>query len=312
VSERNSTDPAALAPLPSDLSIQYTLATGPHVGRVLTELANGILVGARCADCAHVIVPADEFCPRCGGEASELLAMPATGSVTAFTERDGVISALIRIDGAGVDLLHRLTGVAASGLERGLRVEAVWAAERTGSILDIEGFQPSSVAELGVPVPLGEPSGDVIEERSYALKLHYEHAYGANYGRLFDELKAARRIVGVRCPSCQSVLVPPRPVCEVCYVPTGQFEDVPDTGVLRAFSVIHLAFAGQVREPPYVYAEITLDGASTRLIHVLGGVDPDQAQAVLRPGLRVRAVWREAEPTGTLADIDHFALIDDV
>jgi uncharacterized protein len=301
-----------MAPFAAELAIQYTLATGGHAGRVRTELAHHRLVGARCGGCGHVLVPAEEYCPRCGDEAAELLEMPTTGTVTAFTERAGTLLALIRIDGANVDMLHRLVGLDAGGLEAGARVDVVWAAEPTGSILDIEGFGPSAVTEIGTPRPLGEPEGEVIEERGYALQLAYEHAYGANYGRLFDELKATRRIVGVRCQSCHGVLVPPRPVCEVCYLPTSQFEDVADTGVLRAFSIIHLAFAGQVREPPFVYAEITLDGAATRLIHVLGGVDVDSAQETLRPGMRVRAVWRDAEPTGTLADIECFELIDGV
>lgn len=307
--------PRGTAPLPtfhSELGIEYTLATGSHAGRVLTELAHHRLVGARCGGCSHVLVPAEEYCPRCGGEAEELLEMPPTGVVTAVTETAGALLALIRIDGAGVDLLHRLVELTADQAVPGLRVEAVWAAEPVGSILDLEGFRRSATTEVAEPRPLGPLEGDAIEELAYSLHLDYEHAYGPNYGRLFDELRETRRIIGVRCPSCQSVLVPPRPVCEVCYVPTAQFEDVADTGTLRAFSVIHLAFAGQVREPPYVYAEITLDGAATRLIHVLGGVDPERAHEVLRPGLKVRAVWRDAPPIGTLADIEHFEVIDPV
>jgi uncharacterized OB-fold protein len=67
-----------------------------------------------------------------------------------------------------------------------------------------------------------------------------------------------------------------------------------------------LEFEGQVREPPYVYAEVTLDGASTRLIHVLGGIDVGEAHTLLRPGMKVRAVWLPDSHTGTLADIDYF------
>jgi uncharacterized OB-fold protein len=50
-----------------------------------------------------------------------------------------------------------------------------------------------------------------------------------------------------------------------------------------------------------------LDGSATRLIHMIGGVDPAHAPERLSPGQRVRAVWREdREPTGTLEDIECF------
>ena len=66
-------------------------------------------------------------------------------------------------------------------------------------------------------------------------------------------------------------------------VRTERWVDVSDTGVLKAFSIIHLKFVGQTREPPYVYAEIILDGAATRLIHTIGGIDVEKAAETLRP-----------------------------
>jgi len=296
------------AALDASLTINYTLSTSAATGRFLTELANRRIVASRCADCERTLVPAQQHCPRCGREVAELLELAGTGTITAVTRRNGIVLALIRLDGADVDLLHRIVaGEPASGA----RVRPVWADEARGSILDLAGFELAPEAELGETRPLGEPEGEVIAERPYGIDLKYRHAYGTFYGRLFDEMRETRRIVGVRCPSCQSVLVPPRPVCEACFVPTAQFEDVSDVGSLRAFSVIHLAFEGQVREPPYVYAEIALGGASTRLIHVLGGFDVDRAAELLRPGMTVRAVWLPDSHTGTLADIDYFEPVFD-
>ena len=144
-----------------------------------------------------------------------------------------------------------------------------------------------------------------------SLKLEYRHARGPYYGRLFDEMQTGGRILGVRCPSCQSTLLPPREMCDICFVKTGTWSEVADTGVLQAFSIIHLKFVGQTREPPYVYAEIMLDGAATKIIHILDGVDIDTAPKLLRPGMRVKAVWKK-ELKGSLNDIDHFKLIEPV
>ena len=53
------------------------------------------------------------------------------------------------------------------------------------------------------------------------------------------------------------------------------------------------------------------DGAATRLIHTIGGIDVTQAAETLRPGMRVRAVWKDDKPTGTLEDILHFEPISE-
>jgi uncharacterized OB-fold protein len=75
--------------------------------------------------------------------------------------------------------------------------------------------------------------------------------------------------------------------------------------------VIHLEFLGQKRKPPYVYAEINLDGTATRLIHNVGGFDITRAEELLQIGTRVRAVWKDISPgSGTLDDIAYFEPID--
>ena len=73
--------------------------------------------------------------------------------------------------------------------------------------------------------------------------------------------------------------------------------------------VIFAHFIGQRVPPPYVYAEIVLDGTSTRLIHTVGGLSAEEARAgVVRPGSRVAAVWSDRR-TGSLADIEYFRVL---
>ena len=149
-----------------------------------------------------------------------------------------------------------------------------------------------------------------IEQLDYLMVLDFQHAYGHYYGSLFDAVKNDRRIRGVRCPSCRNVLVPPRAYCEGCYVRTVEWVDLPDTGVVQACSVVHIEFIGQRIPPPYVYAEIILDGASTRLIHTVGGLSAEDARAgLVKPGSRVKAIWSDRR-TGSLSDIEYFTVID--
>ncbi len=293
--------------LETSLQMPYTLTTGRAASIFLSALRERKLVGSRCASCERTVVPAQDFCTRCGGEEKSYVELPAHGSVTALTRVASGTVATIRIDGADADLLHRLDETAGT-ISIGDRVTASWASDPSGTILDIEGFT-GGAPTVAIPAEEFEPAAeeDRALEMAYSLELPYRHSYGPHYGRLFDELGARSRLLGSKCPSCSNVLVPPRAYCDVCYVKTEQFVDVKDTGRLQAYSVIHMEFVGQTRKPPYVYAEIVLDGSATRLIHSIDGIDVEQASELLSVGMPVRAVWRPVdERNGTLNDIHYF------
>jgi len=294
--------------LEASIALPYTLTTGRAAGSFLAELANKRILGSRCDECQRTMTPAQDYCNRCGTASETFLQMPETGAVTAVTRTDKGRLAFIRLDGSDTDLLHRLDETG-SDIQVGQRVRAVWADDVSQSILDLACFAADS-GEQGESAPQVVEVTDaaVVAELPYALDLRYEHSYGPHYGRLFDELATHRRVVGSLCPQCRNVLVPPREFCDACFVRTAQHVDVADTGILQAFSVIHMEFIGQTRKPPYVYAEIVLDGSATRLIHTMGGFDVATAKERLQIGMPVRAVWKDvADCRGTLDDIDHFA-----
>jgi uncharacterized OB-fold protein len=303
-----ATQPLDLAPLHSTISLPYRLTPGKATGTFLAELGSQRIVATRCAKCGRVEVPAQDVC-QCGNDDLELVVVPPQGRLTSFTRTPDFTLGLVRLDGTDGDLLHRLVGDADWKVNQ--RVSAVWAESPTGHMMDLTGFglaQGAADTDLKT-LPL-EASRPPIDSMSTSLKLDYQHARGPYFGRLFDEMQTAGRVLGIRCPSCQSVLLPPRELCDVCFVRTGTWADVADTGVLQAFSIIHLKFVGQTREPPYVYAEIMLDGAATKIIHVLDGLDVNTAPKWLKPGVRVKAVWK-SELKGSLSDISHFELCAD-
>jgi uncharacterized OB-fold protein len=289
------------------LTMPYTLTPGRATGLFLAALAQKQILGSRCEECASVRVPAQDVCPDCGVESPKIVLAPETGRVEAWTQTDQGCIALVRLDGTNVALLHRL--VSADGAEVGGRVSAVWCDDRSGTILDIAGFAVSPEAAVGAVLDFDFTSVEPLKQMDYTMKLDYQHAYGHFYGTLFDGVKNDRRIRGVRCPSCRSVLVPPRAYCDACFVPTGEWIDVPDTGVVQACSVVHIEFMGQRVPPPYVYAEVVLDGTATRLIHTVGGLSAEHArEGGVRPGSRVQAVWSD-RTTGSLSDIEYFRVV---
>lgn len=299
-----------LGSFPSDLKMPYTLTPGRAAGAVLSEMKAKRLVGARFSG-GTVIVPAQDFCPLSGDSDPELVLAPDTGTLTGFTETSDGIIATIRIDGSDTDMVHRMTDAALADLETGLRVQAVWSDDdAVEGILAIAGFRPAPNAPVGEIEQLDDPA-EPIQVVEYSMALHYEHAFGPYYGRLFDEIKTNRRIMGVRTSDGSGALLPPREIDDISHRKTGTWVEVGQTGTVRAMSVIHLEFVGQTQKPPYIYAEIILDGALTRLIHNVRIDDMDQAKDLVRPGTRVRAVWRDAEPTGSMSDISHFEVIEE-
>jgi uncharacterized OB-fold protein len=290
----------------AQIKMPYTLTPGRATGIFLAELAGRRLIGSRHGN--EIIVPAQDFSGRTGEPASGYVEVAPVGTVQAFTTTAEGTLGLVLVDGSTVPFAHRLLGFERGTLEVGARVEAVWAEDPSGGVLDLAGFGPLGAAESFEPRPDPAELAAPFERVDYTMTLDYQHAYGPYYGTLFDGIKDGRRIRGVRCSECRRLLLPPRAYCDVCFAPASEWVDVEATGTVQASSVVHIEFIGQRLKPPYVYAEIVLDGTSTRLIHMVGGVDADEAKTAVTLGTRVRAVWSDRH-TGSLADIDHFELV---
>jgi uncharacterized OB-fold protein len=292
--------------LHAELNMPYTLTPGKAAGTFLAEIGNKRIVGSRFKS-GLTIAPAQDFSHIDGEDDYEFVEAPATGVVTAFTTVDGLTIALIQLDGCDNEFPHRLLGEA----QIGDRVAAVWGddGEDQGSILTIQGFRPAPDAAVGEVKPYGETAAPV-EVVKYALSLQYEHAYGPYYGRMFDEIREYGRVMGVRTPTGDTALLPPREIDDITHQRTGTWKTCGNEGTIRGCSIINMEFRGQTRPPPYIYAEIVLDGASTRLIHMIE-IDSLEEGKKIGPGTRVRAVWREGQRTGSLTnDIERFEVIE--
>lgn len=122
------------------VNLEFRYAVGETASRFLTALRDERKIyGTRCPQCQRVLVPARSYCPRCCVETAVWLEVGSTGTLIAFAPP----FALIRLDGADNNLVHRLGGTSPNTWQTGMKVEAVFAAERTGSINDIVHFRAS-------------------------------------------------------------------------------------------------------------------------------------------------------------------------
>lgn len=137
------------------------------------------------------------------------------------------------------------------------------------------------------------------------------YSYNAGYyvSRYLRELKENKRFVGVKCSKCGKVYVPPRVMCVVCFVKTGDFVPVSDKGTVMAYTVVTVPYTnpnkGEPKKLPFTCACIRLDGSDSNILHCLEELDDKK----LRTGMRVQAVFEEVRTGDHFTDIKHFRTI---
>ncbi|GGN75376.1 DNA-binding protein [Actinoplanes lobatus] len=287
---------------PLTIAFDYTRSLGPVLGRFMAGLRERRVLGARTSD-GRVHVPPLEYDPVTHEPVTDLVEVSPTGTVVSWTWNPRPVEgqpldrpfgwALIRLDGADTPLLH---AVDAEDLNTGMRVRIRWSAQRTGHIRDIACFEPgeSDISEISEEF---EP----VEIMTTPIRLHYQHTTSAEEDRYLRALEQGR-IIGQRCPACRKVYVPPR-VCPADGVAPDEVVEVADRGMVTTFCVVNVPFAGQRLTPPYVVAQVLLDGADIPISHLILGVEA----ADVRMGMRVAAVWRDRSRWSTTPEnIDHF------
>ncbi|MBT2523332.1 Zn-ribbon domain-containing OB-fold protein [Arthrobacter sp. ISL-28] len=153
---------------------------------------------------------------------------------------------------------------------------------------------------------------DTTTEAALVHDVHWKIDYRVKLGRAWSRFMRGlqkQELWGTRCESCQRSYVPAQDYCEACYEKITNWVQLEPTGTLRAATIVYQGFEGGP-EAPYVVGAVEIDGTHSLLMHFIGGVDlsdSDAARAVLRDGLRVRAVWSD-ERTAAITDIKHFAV----
>jgi hypothetical protein len=138
----------------------------------------------------------------------------------------------------------------------------------------------------------------------------YEWSIGKYGSRFFEEIKKHRRFIGIRCPQCGKVYMPPRRLCGPCFRELDELVVLPVTGTLTAFSIVNYPFldpeTGEQRPIPYTYGYIRIDGSDSIFSHLIHETDVNK----IKVGMRVRAVFKNpAEMQGNIKDIEYFEIV---
>lgn len=145
---------------------------------------------------------------------------------------------------------------------------------------------------------------DPIEAVERPLYLQYHYIATDKNTRFLHELRKGR-IIGERSPGTGKVLVPPG-VCPECGQPTrDEGIELADSGCVLSYTTVHLPIPGSALKPPFVVANVLLDGADQTISHLVGECEP----SAVTIGSRVVAKWRpEAERGFGLENIEYFVL----
>jgi uncharacterized OB-fold protein len=319
------------------LAIDYRFAAGPYLTKAWSDLRDkDILWGNRCPKCGHLHFPPVVVCAPCHVRLPEYpdgwerlsgkgyldswykIVLPQM-DLLGRTEPDQYLHCVAWLD-EGVALYHFLNVSPDSPeeerLKRGLRVqmELKPREQRRGEREDIKYFNilwdepPRKETSEDVR---GQPGGEETERlepliMNDRLDLPVWSCAGRIGTKFLIELRDNQRIMGLRCPKCKKVYVPPKMVCSKCSVPMDEWVEVRKEGTLETFTVVneHYSDFFQPKQPPYAVGIIKLDGADTGLCHFVDEVNPSN----LKVGLRVQAVFRDKREASIL-DIDHFKVI---
>jgi uncharacterized OB-fold protein len=291
---------------PLTIGFDYTRSLGPVLGRFLAGLRDRRVLGGRTAD-GRVHVPPLEYDPVTHAPVTDLVEVAPTGTVVSWTWVRRPVEgqpfarpfgwALVRLDGADTPMLHAVDAGDPSRLRTGLRVRVRWASSRVGHVNDIACFEPSD----DPPVPVEDAAGPPVTVMTSRIRLSYRHTTSDEESRYLLAL-AEGRLIGQRCPACGKVYVPPR-VCPADGVPPDEVVELADRGTVTTYCVVNVPFAGQRLAPPYVVAQVLLDGADIPMSHLVLGLPAED----VRMGMRVAAVWRNRSAWSTTPEnIAHF------
>lgn len=138
------------------------------------------------------------------------------------------------------------------------------------------------------------------------LQVPYNYSAGAVVSRFLLALRDEKKILGIKCPKCQIVYVPPRVTCGRCFSRMSDWVELSGRGRLESFTVVNYSESTHPVKAPFILGAIKLEGADTGLTHLIG----EAKEQDLKIGAILEPVFQEHR-IGHILDIKYFRLCRD-
>ena len=137
-----------------------------------------------------------------------------------------------------------------------------------------------------------------------AIPVRHTYTAGIAGDHFFRALRNEGKILATPCKECGVTYVPGRMFCERCFAALEDWIEVGPSGRLESFTSVHIDLDGNPLSEPQWMGLVTLDGATTVLVHRL----ENGGEAVM--GARVEAVLEpRRRRTGSINDIRGFRVL---
>lgn len=138
------------------LDYNFKWHMGPYWSRYLSEMRdNKRIMGVKCSECGNVHVPPRELCVTCWKPMDEWVEVGPEGELKGFTivafpyidantggmKQVPYCSIWIMLDGAYTRLMHFSDELDENVIQVGMRMRAVFAEDRKGTIHDVSHFE---------------------------------------------------------------------------------------------------------------------------------------------------------------------------
>jgi uncharacterized OB-fold protein len=135
------------------------------------------------------------------------------------------------------------------------------------------------------------------------IRADFEFWVGTFMDKFYDGLQE-KKFIGTKCSKCGKVFLPPRNVCGDCFAKAEAFVDLPETGVLKEFTVTDQKVTERTTKKgnkETIVGLVQIDGANTAMLVSIVNATPDQ----VKEGMKVKVVWA-AKIKGQPGDITGF------
>ncbi len=133
-----------------------------------------------------------------------------------------------------------------------------------------------------------------------AIPVEYVYTYGLALEEFFRSIKDRGKFLASTCPECGFTYLPNRFYCERCFEKNGPAHEVPGTGCVYAWTVVHFNMDETPKKEPVIAALIEMDETDSLMLGYLLKVKPEEVFA----GLRVKPVLK--------AKKDRIGHVDDI
>jgi len=143
---------------------------------------------------------------------------------------------------------------------------------------------------------------DFVEVMESPVELRFDFSAGYATAKFLRGCKEGK-LIGQRSPATGKVIAPPRGSCPESGMPTIEEVELKDTGTVISFTIVHIPIPNNPIQPPYIIANIVLDGCDQTFIHLISECN----NADITIGTRLKAVWKDkSEWDYTLENIKYF------